>query len=34
MGWLVKNLHLVTDTNYNKMLGAFADITKKSDYFH
>jgi len=34
LGWLVKNLHLVTDQNYNKMIDAFTEITKKNDFFH
>ena len=34
MGWLVKNLHLVTDQNYTKMIEAFAEISKKTEYFH
>lgn len=34
MGWLVKNLHLVTEQNYNRMVDAFSEIAKKSEYFH
>jgi len=34
MLWLIKNIHLVTDTNFNKMVDAFSEISKKNEFLH
>lgn len=34
LGWLCKNVHLVTETNFKKMVDAFEEITKKNEFLH